>query len=599
MSPANPGKPGKPFRGKPGRGRGDDARPARSSRTPRIGGGLRLIYEDEHLLVIDKPPGVLSSSVPGQDADNAFDFVKEHVRSNRGRRGGPAAWIIHRLDREASGLLVFAKNHDAFTWLKEDLRAKRIQRLYTAVVEGQMTPDTPDGLGVVQSYIADTRSRVVKSSQRPTKRDDDSGDDDAKPAVTYYHIAATGRGNTLLRLKLDTGRKNQIRIHCKDLNHPIVGDRRYGAVSDPIDRICLHATDLWFTHPANGQLLHFQSTPPPRFLAICGLDPARGLPPIPDNWQPGGAAAAEDTPTNPEAPVRGKQQRPAADTSWDHVAGWYDQLLEEKRSDHHERTIVPGAMRLLHPSAADRILDVACGQGLFCQRLAPLVHQVHGVDAAPRLIAAAEQHVKKSRLRNVRFTAGDARALSTLDLGNEPFTKATCLMALMNIDPLAPTLRGIADRLAPGGALVAVILHPAFRSPGQTSWGWDESAQGEQRGQQQDRRGRGKPGSQRSTPNPQQSVRQYRRVDGYLSNGQSEIVMNPGEVAGGQAPTTTYTFHRPIQSYIKALAEAGFMVDALEEWPSSRTSQPGPRAAEENRARREIPMFLAFRAIRK
>ena len=94
-------------------------------------------------------------------------------------------------------------------------------------------------------------------------------------------------------------------------------------------------------------------------------------------------------------------------------------------------------------------------------------------------------------------------------------------------------------------------------------------------------------------------VKQYRRVDGYLSPGQQEITMNPGKAAQGSKPVITMTYHRPIQAYVKALADAGFAVEAIEEWPSLRRSKPGPRGAEENRARREIPMFLGFRAVKK
>jgi len=93
--------------------------------------------------------------------------------------------------------------------------------------------------------------------------------------------------------------------------------------------------------------------------------------------------------------------------------------------------------------------------------------------------------------------------------------------------------------------------------------------------------------------------KQYRRVDGYLSNGQVPITMNPGKAAHGAAAVTTWTFHRPIQSYVKALVDAGFVIEALEEWPSMRQSQPGARATEENRARREIPMFLGVRAVKR
>jgi hypothetical protein len=115
-----------------------------------------------------------------------------------------------------------------------------------------------------------------------------------------------------------------------------------------------------------------------------------------------------------------------------------------------------------------------------------------------------------------------------------------------------------------------VILHPAFRAPRQSSWAWDSDETGR--------------------------ARQYRRVDGYLSPGRVRIVANPGGVAAGEKPIETWTFHRPLEHYVRVLAEAGFAIERLEEWTSLRSSQPGPRAAEENRARREIPLFLGLRA---
>src|SRR6185295_14750207 len=185
--------------------------------------------------------------------------------------------------------------------------------------------------------------------------------------------------------------------------------------------------------------------------------------------------------------------------------------------------------------------------------------------------------------------------LATPDLGT--FDGATCIMALMNMEPLSPVFAGIAAKLRPGGRFVGVILHPAFRAPGQTSWGWSDETDGatkelgdaesRSRGHAKDR----KRGARERGSEP----RQYRRVDGYLSAAQRDIVMNPGAVASGEAAVTTITFHRPIQAYIRAMAENGLLIDALEEWPSARTSEAGPRAAEENRARREIPMFLSLR----
>src|SRR5262249_61455775 len=130
-----------------------------------------------------------------------------------------------------------------------------------------------------------------------------------------------------------------------------------------------------------------------------------------------------------------------------------------------------------------------------------------------------------------------------------------------------PACEGGARRRRPGGSGVAGRPPPAFRGPRQTSWEWARAADG--------------------------GPRQYRRVDGYLSPAQVRIVANPGGVARGESAVETWTFHRPIQAYARALAEAGLWIDALEEWPSLRTSQPGPRAEAENRARRQTPALLA------
>jgi SAM-dependent methyltransferase len=260
----------------------------------------------------------------------------------------------------------------------------------------------------------------------------------------------------------------------------------------------------------------------------------------------------------------------------------------ERRSDHHDALLIPGALRLLAPAPGQRILDLACGQGVLARALADTGADVVGVDAAPRLIAAAQ----KASPPTAKFVVGDARTLPALELGL--FDHVACVMALMNIDPLEPVMRGIAASLKPGGSFVAILLHPAFRTPGQTSWGWaplDGPKDAESGGPRAARR--------HTDHNPgTTAVRQYRRVDGYLSPGQSSVVMNPGEAAKGREKVVTLTYHRPLQTYIRAFSDAHLLVDALEEWPSLRTSEPGPRAAEENRARREIPMFVALRAIK-
>lgn len=569
-----------------------DARHPKSASTPGrasdrwLPGRVRLVHEDSDLLVIDKPSGIVTASLPHQHVPSVFDVVKKHVR-DRAKRRGTRVWIIHRLDKEASGLLVFAKSDRAFAWLKEQFRARHVQRHYEAVVEGVMTPEAGAAsavgrTGAVRSFLYEDAQGLMRSSPTPTPPQGprgkpapraDSADESAesegegaKLAVTHYRVLAVGHGRTLVRCKLDTGRKNQIRVHMADLGHPIVGDRRFGAATDPLERVCLHAAELSFTHPGTGQALTFQSPTPGSFRGLVGEAPAPDQAPPPPSVTLTPAAPAPKRPSSQES-------------SWDHVADWYDQLIDERGSDHHERVILPGTLRLLGEASGRRVLDLACGQGILARRLAALGAQVVGLDASPKLIDAAHR-ASTGLSPRPQFVVGDARALAAAV--TPPFDAAACVMALMNIEPLAPVLAGVAGVLRPGGAFVSIILHPAFRAPGQTSWGWDSPAGGTTR---------------RDGP-PKGHANQFRRVDGYLTPAQREIVMNPGEAASQKPAVTTLTYHRPIQTYVRLLAEQGLLVSALEEWPSLRTSQPGPRADEENRARREIPMFLAIRAVK-
>lgn len=551
----------------------------KGARVHHLPAGIRLVHEDGDLIVIDKPAGLLTAGMPGQEVESVFGHLKAYIKDQHKRRG-TKVWIIHRLDKEASGLLVFAKSERAYEFLKEEFRAKRPHRLYAAVVEGEIESGATraqgarkvaqPASGTVQSYLMEDEKGIVRSFDAPTQAskamkapgfrasNSEERGDHPKLAVTHWRVMETALGRSLLQVRLETGRKNQIRVHMKSIGHPIVGDRRYGAATDPIGRVCLHAAELGFAHPATGQVVRYRSPVPGPFMSLVGKQ------------KPAGEAAHEDAvpPASGPAPAPVSAAPPAG---WDHVADWYSGLIEDRTSDHHELVILPGVTRLLGAKPAERILDVACGQGILAHRLGVAGVEAVGIDAAPRLIEAAMSGAGPRET----FMVGDARAIGGMDLG-PPFDGAACVMALMNIDPLSPVLAGIAAKLRPGGRFVAVILHPAFRSPGQTSWGWDT------------------PGPK----GPRAEERQYRRVDGYLSTGVSPITMNPGAVARGSPPVTTLTYHRPVQSYIKALVEAGMLVDALEEWPSVRTSQPGPRASAENRARREIPMFLAIRAVK-
>ncbi|MCC6969098.1 MAG: methyltransferase domain-containing protein, partial [Phycisphaerales bacterium] len=638
---------GKPAR-KPGPRSSPRKRPHHRDGAPhrrdpaQLGFNVRIVFEDDEVIVVDKPPGIVTALLPGEagasaDVPSVFGEVKRHARA---RKKGPArVWVVHRLDKEASGLLVFAKTERAFAWLKEDFRARRAHRLYLAVVENEFPENAASG--TLQGFLAEDDRGLMRTVPGRTTI---AGPRDFGPqlAVTHYRVLHQSRAKALVQVRLRTGRKNQIRVQMSEAGHPLVGDYRYRprqerpgtAPSDPIKRLCLHATELGFAHPSRGETLRFRSPAPREFWTLVGaqppaIEPASGAQsqdsdPWPeDNAEPASPSAA--FPAAPSSISPGSispahasgPQDPALSTSWDHVARWYEELLDRGRSDHQRDVIVPGTLRLLQPRAGARILDVACGEGMLCRKLASLGVEAVGVDASPRLIDAARAASAAPPTPGAprpRFEVGDARAIGALDLGT--FDAAACIMALMNIDPVEPTLRGIAASLKPGGSFVAVILHPAFRAPGQTSWGWDESddrrtsppRHAPRPGPGFDRNHPTRPARapdrltrtpDRSTRNPPRSdARQYRRVDGYLSPGQSPIIMNPGHAAHGKAPITTWTFHRPLQFYFRALAEAGFVVNALEEWPSLRRSEPGPRANDEHRARRAIPLFLGLRAPR-
>ncbi|MBL0869253.1 MAG: methyltransferase domain-containing protein, partial [Phycisphaerales bacterium] len=559
--------------------------------------GVRIVHEDEDVLVVNKPTGLVTAAGPEELRETLFDMVKSHVRSRAFRPrsrskardlqaseedaaaegnkpAGPGkvfAGVIHRLDREASGLLVFSKNERAFHWLKDDFKSKRVHRIYSVLVEGKV--GEVGDQGTIQSFLREARDGMVSS----IKTDDFRGaggqqtgmgeeHDQARPAVTHYKVLGVGNGMTLLQVRLETGRKHQIRVHMLERGHAVVGDRRYGAKLDPIKRLGLHAAELGFGHPGNGQSVRFYSDAPESFYRAVGMEP-----PAPKKNLTG-APSALVKPGKPGAP--GLEE----DTSWQVVAGWYDKMVEgaggaggsggengEKRNDHYEQVIIPGTLRLVQPTEGLRVLDVACGQGVVSREMARLGASVVGVDAAADLIDFAIKRNKQAGIaaERAQFHVGDARQIGAMDLGE--FDVCTCVMAAANINPLEPLFEGVVKRLKVGGKFVFVITHPAFRAIDQTSWHFDS-----------------------------EKHKQYRRIDGYLSLGQKAVQMHPGS-----APDViTWTFHRPLQTYVRLLSAAGLMIDALEEWPAMRVSQPGPRADEENRARREIPLFLAVRAVK-
>jgi len=208
-----------------------------------------VLYEDQHIIAVDKPAGTSTSSVDG--SQSIQKIVSEHLRKIT--KGTVRAFVVHRLDKEVSGVLLFAKSELAMNNLKENW--KETEKHYYALVEG--TPKEPEG--TIKSWLVEDKSLKMHSAKESEK---------AKFAITHYTTIKQVNKNTLLDIKIETGRKNQIRVHLSDIGCPIVGDRKYGASAEFVRRIRLHAYYLSFPHPATGETLTLKSPMPEGFLSL-------------------------------------------------------------------------------------------------------------------------------------------------------------------------------------------------------------------------------------------------------------------------------------------------------------------------------------------
>lgn len=247
-------------------------------------------------------------------------------------------------------------------------------------------------------------------------------------------------------------------------------------------------------------------------------------------------------------------------TSWGPVAEWYDDLLEGGEGTYQKEVILPNLLRLVELQKDKNVLDIACGQGFFSRAFAEKGAKVTGVDISPELITYAQQHSSK----DISYFVNSAEVLT--DIKDASFDGSVIVLALQNIEHIQTALQEAARTLKSQGSLHIVLNHPAFRIPGRSDWSWDEKTQ-----------------------------TQFRRIDAYMSERTNSIDMTPGE-KNLTKKKYTVSFHRPLQVYFKALNKAGFTVSRLEEWISHKKSQKGPRGAEEDRIRKEIPMFLYIEA---
>ncbi|WP_455497904.1 RluA family pseudouridine synthase [Coprobacter sp.] len=213
---------------------------------------LRIIYEDEFLIIVDKGYGLLSMSTDRIKEKTAYHILSDYVKADH-----PAnrIFIIHRLDRDTSGLMMFAKSQEIQETMQRAWNDMVLDRRYVAVVEG--TPDQKKG--EVSSYLTENAAYEVYSTQNK---------EEGQYALTRYEVLKSNGRFSLVELQLATGRKNQIRVHMKDLGHSIIGDKKYGSTCNPLGRLALHASRLRFVHPVTRRDMFFETPVPAKFRYI-------------------------------------------------------------------------------------------------------------------------------------------------------------------------------------------------------------------------------------------------------------------------------------------------------------------------------------------
>jgi ubiquinone/menaquinone biosynthesis C-methylase UbiE len=243
-------------------------------------------------------------------------------------------------------------------------------------------------------------------------------------------------------------------------------------------------------------------------------------------------------------------------TSWDDVADWYHEHLRGEDT-YHVKVILPNLLRLMTLKKGEHVLDLACGDGFFSRAFYEAGAQVIGVDISSELIEIA----KRNSVKEITYQTSGAHVLDMIKTAS--IDTAVCILAIQNIAEVKEMLVEMKRILKPEGRFFIVMNHPAYRIPKRSSWGIDEKG------------------------------KQYRRIDAYMTEMKEAISMHPGKNSD-----TTVSFHRPLQYYGKLLSNTGLAITRIEEWISHKKSQTGPRSKEEDRMRKEIPLFLCLEVKR-
>ncbi|MGN1220249.1 MAG: RluA family pseudouridine synthase [Candidatus Cryptobacteroides sp.] len=224
---------------------------------------LPIVYEDQWVIVVDKPAGLLSMSTGSEGETTAYSILTDYVRSQSGGR----VFIVHRLDRETSGLLLFAKDFRTKELLQQNWNETVLERKYIALLEGRIESED----GWIETWLRDNPKSMTVSCMGTDPRDDEQRMNARGWKYASSHcrkISETeidAKAYTMVEFELETGRKNQIRVHSRWIGHPVAGDKKYGALTNPLGRLALHAQTLSFVHPHTGKTMTFSSKLPKGF----------------------------------------------------------------------------------------------------------------------------------------------------------------------------------------------------------------------------------------------------------------------------------------------------------------------------------------------
>lgn len=211
--------------------------------------GLKIIHEDELMIIVNKHSGLLTNSSSKERVKTAYAMINSHVQKTSATS---RVFVVNKLDRETSGIIIFAKDEKTQKFLIEDWEKSIPEQVYVALVEGEVRKEKD----TLTSYMKQSKALIVHSSQNETY---------GEKAITNYEVFRRKKGSTLLKINIETKVKNQIRVHMQEMKHPIVGDKKYGAKTNAIGRMALHLKTVQITHPATKKKITFDTEIPNKF----------------------------------------------------------------------------------------------------------------------------------------------------------------------------------------------------------------------------------------------------------------------------------------------------------------------------------------------